>query len=87
MSERSWEYLTDREDITGGMAPDLVGEVELLAQRLADASSVKYVGEPGVEDSVVSGLLTLAEGRWMVWYQEDWRHCIVYIIRVVYWPA
>ena len=87
MSEWSWEYLSSREDITGGMDGELVDEVEQLARRLADAASVKYTGEPGVEESGVSKLLVFAEGRWMVWYQEHWRRRIVYIVRVSHWPV
>lgn len=87
MSEWSWEYLTDREDITGGMAPGLVGELEQLARRLADAAGVKYVGDPAADDDWVSKLLTFAEGRWLVWYQEDWGKRVVYIIRATHWPA
>ncbi|MFD9904494.1 hypothetical protein [Streptomyces sp. NPDC059063] len=64
-----------------------MAEVEQLAQRLADAAAVKYLGEPAVEESGVSGLLTISEGRWLVWYQEHWRRRVVYVVRLAHWPV
>lgn len=82
MTDWCWEYLSSREDIAGGLSPELVAEVEQIAQRLVDAAGVKYLGEPAVEESGVSRLLTFAEGRWLVWYQEHWRRRTVYVVRV-----
>jgi hypothetical protein len=62
MSEWTWEYLPDVEHVVGGLEPDVVLQVEQLAQRLADAAAVKYLGDPPIEESGVSGCLTTPRG-------------------------
>lgn len=82
MNAWSWEYMSDAEYTLGSLPPKLIAEAEYIAQRLVDAADIKYIGEPPVEESGVSGLLNLAEGRWMIWYQEDWRRRKVFIVLV-----
>jgi hypothetical protein len=82
VSDWEWEYLPDTEHVVGGLAPELQAQVERMARRLADAADIKYIGDPPIEDSGVSNVQDLAEGRWMVWYQEHWRHRTVYVLRV-----
>lgn len=82
MTDWRWDYLTDAEHVVAGLAPRHIQAVEHLGQRLADAASAKYLGDPPVEESGVSGVLDIAEGPLMVWYQEHWRHRAVYILRV-----
>lgn len=82
MSDWEWEYLPDPEHVVGGLTPELQAQVERIARRLADAADVKYLGDPPLEDSGVSNVQDLAEGRWMVWYQEHRRHRTVYLLRV-----
>lgn len=82
MSDWDWEYLPNTERVVGGLPSALRQQVESIAVRLADAAAVKYLGDPPVEDSGVSRVQDLAEGRWMVWYQEHRRHRTVYILRV-----
>lgn len=84
MSEWSWEYMSGAEYTLGPLTPDLAAEVARIAQRLTDAASVKYIGEPAIEDSGVSNLLTFGEGPWLVTYQEAWRRRTVYIVGVEY---
>ncbi|MGW3571210.1 hypothetical protein ACWDSL_46280 [Streptomyces sp. NPDC000941] len=86
MSDWTWEYLPDTENVVGGLDPQIKHDVERLAQRLADAAAVKYLGDPPVHESGVSGLLDHAEGRLIVWYQEHRRFTTVFIIRVQHWP-
>lgn len=87
MTEWTWEYLPDAEQVAGGLERVDRAAVEHLAQRLADAASVKYLGDPPVEDSGVSRVLDHAEGRLMVWYQEHRRLRLVFILRVQFWPV
>jgi hypothetical protein len=82
VSDWEWEYLSDPEHVVGGLAPELQAQVERIARRLADAADITYIGDPPIEDSGVSNVQDLAEGRWMVWYQEHWRHRTVYVLRV-----
>lgn len=87
MSDWAWEYLPDTEHVIGGLDPAVRDDVERLAGRLADAASVKYFGDPPIEESGVSPLLDHAEGRLMIWYQEHRRLGLVFIIRVQHWPV
>lgn len=84
MSEWSWEYMSGAEYTLGSLSPNLVAEAERIAQRLTDAASVKYIGEPAIEESGVSNLLSFGEGPWLVTYQEAWRRRTVYIVGVEY---
>ncbi|WP_413801250.1 hypothetical protein [Streptomyces iranensis] len=72
--------------MVGGLDPQIKHDVERLAQRLADAAAVKYLGDPPIHESGVSRLLDHAEGRLIVWYQEHRRLTTVLIIRVQHWP-
>ncbi|ADI07249.1 hypothetical protein SBI_04128 [Streptomyces bingchenggensis BCW-1] len=38
MSDWTWEYLPDAENVVGGLDPQIKHDVERLAQRLADAA-------------------------------------------------
>lgn len=87
MTEWSWEYFPDAEHVVGGLGPADQREVEKLSQRLADAASVRYLGEPAIEDSGVSRVQDHAEGRLMLWYQEHRRLCLVFVLRVQFWPV
>ncbi|GAA1924266.1 hypothetical protein [Streptantibioticus ferralitis] len=87
MSDWTWEYLPDAAHVVGGLDPDVRSDVERLAQRLADAAAVKYLGDPPAEESGVSRLLDHAEGRLIVWYQEHRRFTTIFILRVQHWPA
>ena len=79
MTDWTWEYLPDAEHVVGGLRTDVVAQVEDLAQRLADAAAVRYLGDPSAEQSGVSRLLDYAEGRLIVWYQEHWRLRTVFV--------
>ncbi|MFE5123353.1 hypothetical protein [Streptomyces sp. NPDC056669] len=52
--------------MVGGLNPQIKHDVERLAQRLADAAAVKYLGDPPIHESGVSNLLDHAEGRLIV---------------------
>jgi hypothetical protein len=82
VSSWEWEYLPDPENVVGGLSSELQAQAERIAGRLADAADTKYIGDPPIEESGVSNVQDLAEGRWMVWYQEHWHHRTVYILRV-----
>jgi hypothetical protein len=82
VTDWQWDYLTDATHVVGGLPPEHVQRIERVAQRLADAASVKRLGEPPVEESGVSDVLSIAEGPLIAWYQEHWRHRTVYILRV-----
>lgn len=63
MNDWTWEYLPGPEQVVGGLSAEAKEDVARLAQRLADAASVKYLGDPPVEDSGVSRILDHAEGE------------------------
>jgi hypothetical protein len=86
VSDWTWEYLPDAEHVVGGLNSQVKQDVERLAQRLADAAAVQYLGDPPLHESGVSRLLDHAEGRLIVWYQEHRRFRTVFIIRVQHWP-
>lgn len=87
MSDWTWEYDPSADEVVGGLPEELVQQVAALAQRLADAAGVRHLGDPAVEDSGVSGIRTMAERPWLVWYLEHRRRRIVYIVRVQHWPG
>ncbi|MFE0046922.1 hypothetical protein [Streptomyces albireticuli] len=87
MTDWTWEYLPDAEQVVGGLDPEVKQDVERLAGRLADAASVRHLGDPRIEESGVSRLLDHAEGRLIVWYQEHRRLAVVFVVRVQHWPA
>lgn len=87
MTDWTWEYLPNAEHVVGGLEPQVKYDVEHLAQRLTDAASVRYLGDPGVEESGVSHLLDHAEGRLIVWYQEHRRLATLFVLRIQHWPA
>jgi hypothetical protein len=86
VSDWTWEYMPDAEHAVGGLPPELLAEVEVIARRLADQASVRYLGDPPAEESGVSKLLTFVEGRWMIKYQEVRRMRLILISRAVHWP-
>ncbi|PSK90253.1 hypothetical protein CLV63_12382 [Murinocardiopsis flavida] len=45
MNDWTWEFLPDAENVVGGLEPQVKVDVERLAQSLADAASVKYIGQ------------------------------------------
>ncbi len=87
MTDWTWEYLPNAEHVVGGLEPEIKRDVERLAGRLADAASVRYFGDPPIEESGVSRLFDIAEDRLIVWYQEHRRLATVLIVRVQHWPA
>jgi len=86
VSDWTWEYEPDAEHVVGGLAPRIRADVDALAQRLADAAAVRYLGDPADHDSGVSGIRDHAEGRLIVWYLEHRRLAVVLVLRVQYWP-
>ncbi|MBZ4319699.1 hypothetical protein [Streptomyces huiliensis] len=84
MSDWTWEYLPDAEHVVGGLDPVLRRDVEKLAARLADAASVRYLGDPPSHESGVSRLLDHAEGRLMMWYQEHRRQSTILVVRIAH---
>lgn len=87
MNDWTWEYLPDAKQVVGGLPGELKEDVAFLAQRLADAASVRCLGDPSVEDSGISRVLDHAEGRIIVWYQEHRRLRVVFVLRVQFWPS
>lgn len=63
MTEWTWEYVPDAEQVVGNMAPEIKHDVERLAQGLADAAAVRHLGDAPVAESGVSRLFNHAEGR------------------------
>lgn len=82
MSDWTWEYDPDAQHVIGGLSPGLRREVETLAQRLADAAAVAYVGDPDVEDSGVGRVKFRSQGHLLVAYLEHRRLRLVLIVRV-----
>ncbi|MBV9023519.1 MAG: hypothetical protein JO362_06930 [Streptomycetaceae bacterium] len=87
MSDWTWEYEPDAENVVGGLPSELVEQVAQMAQRLADAAGVKYIGDPPIEESGVSKVFVYTEGILMLWYQEDRRYNAVYILQAIPWPG
>ena len=46
MSDWTWEYDSDSAHVVGGLTPGQSAEVEALAQRIADAVTVRMNGRP-----------------------------------------
>ena len=86
MNEWTWEYDPDAEHVVGDLPSDAKARVESLAQRLADAAAVKYLAEPPIEDSGVSGIKDHAEGRIILWFLEHRRLRLILVLRVQFWP-
>lgn len=82
MSDWSWEYDPSPEERVGNLPGVLQREVAVLAQRLVDAASAQYLGDPPPEDSGVSGVKTFADGPWMIWYLTHRRLRKVLIVQV-----
>jgi hypothetical protein len=87
VSDWSWEYEPDAENVVGGLPSELLEQVARMAQRLADAAGVKYIGDPSIEESGVSKVLVHTEGTLMLWYQGDRRYNAVYILQAIPWPG
>ncbi|MFD7663570.1 hypothetical protein [Streptomyces sp. NPDC059788] len=71
MSEWGWDFFSDEESTLGGLSPEQRSEVEVIAQRLADAAAVKYPHDPLPEEAGSAPLQSIGEGPLMVWYQEQ----------------
>lgn len=69
MSDWTWEYIPDSAHVVGGLTPDQHAEVEALAQRIADAVTVRMIGRPFNPEEAVSGLKSYGEGLVTLWYQ------------------
>ena len=85
MTDWVWEYVPDAEQVVGGLSKQTRLDVERLAQRLADAAAVRYLGDPPVQESGISSILTHAEGDLIVWYLEHRRFASVFVVRVQQW--
>jgi len=62
VSDWTWEYIPDSAHVVGGLTPDQCAEVEALAQRIADAVTVRMIGRPFNPEEAVSGLKSYGEG-------------------------
>jgi hypothetical protein len=82
VSDWTWEYIPDSAHVVGGLTPGQCAEVEALAQRIADAVTVRMIGRPFNPEEAVSGLKSYGEGLVTLWYQEDYRDDTVLISRV-----
>ena len=56
MSDWTWEYIPDSAHVVGGLTPGQCAEVEALAQRIADAVTIRMIGRPFNPEEAVSGL-------------------------------
>ncbi|EGX57891.1 hypothetical protein SZN_20537 [Streptomyces zinciresistens K42] len=87
MSDWTWEYNPDADNVVGDL-PDLHRrDVEDLARRIAEAVGVRRIGHPFDIQESASGVKTHAEGSVMIWYQEDYRDDVVLILRVQHYLA
>lgn len=84
MSDWTWEYSPDAAHVVGGLAPGQIAEVEVLAQRIADAVAVRRIGTPFDEQEAASNLKVHGEGPVLMWYQEYYLFDIVLVVRVQY---
>ncbi|MGW5420197.1 hypothetical protein [Streptomyces sp. NPDC003943] len=88
MSEWTWEYDPDADHVVGdqgdgaNLSPRDRSEAEKIAQELADAASVRYLGPPTQDEPLVSRLKSYARGLLIVWYQEDRRDDVIVVVRV-----
>lgn len=82
MSDWTWEYVPDAAHVVAGLTQPQVGEVERLAERIADAVAVRRIGTPFDVQEAVSNLKTFGEGSIMIWFLEDYREDVVLIVRV-----
>ncbi|MCT4353733.1 hypothetical protein M5362_11390 [Streptomyces sp. Je 1-79] len=87
MSDWTWEYEPDAENVVGGLDKTQRLEVEAIAQRIADAVGVRRIGKPFDITEAASGVRTFAEGAVMVWYQEDYRDDVVLVLRAQHFGA
>lgn len=85
MTDWVWEYVPDADHVVGGLSAQARQDIERLAERLADAAAVRYLGDPPAEESGVSPIRTHAEGDLIVWYLEHRRLASVFVIRVQHW--
>jgi hypothetical protein len=87
VSDWTWEYEPDAENVVGGLSETQTQDVEVIAQRIADSVGVRRVGRPFDIAESASGVQTFAEGPVMVWYQEDYRDDVVLILRAQHFGA
>ncbi|GAB2746664.1 hypothetical protein [Kitasatospora kifunensis] len=101
MADWAWVFEPDADNVVGDTPgganlsePDR-REVEKIAQELADAAAVKYIGPIEYGTSGISPVLTYARGPYLLWYLEDQRGdgegiddgpC-VRILKVAIWPV
>ncbi|MEV5277552.1 hypothetical protein [Streptomyces sp. NPDC051993] len=82
MSDWTWEYNPNAEEVVGGLTDERRAVAEDLARRVAEAIGVRRIGHPFDVRESASGVRTHAEGSIMLWYQEDYRDDTVLILRV-----
>ncbi|GAA2116123.1 hypothetical protein [Streptomyces synnematoformans] len=87
MSDWTWEYEPDAENVVGSLSKAQTQDVEVIAQRIADSVGVRRIGRPFDITEAASRVLTFAEGPVMVWYQEDYRDGVVLILRAQHFGA
>jgi hypothetical protein len=81
VSDWTWEYNPNAEEVVGGLAGEQRAVVEDIARRVAEAVGVRRIGHPFDVQESASGVRTHAEGNVMLWYQEDYRDDTVLILR------
>jgi hypothetical protein len=86
VSDWTWEYSPDAAHVVGGLAPEQVAEVDALAQRIADAVTVRRIGVPVDEQEAASDLKAYGEGSVLLWYhpvdRTNGRHADVKVAAV-----
>jgi hypothetical protein len=82
VSDWTWEYNPNAEEVVGGLTDEQRVVVEDLARRIAEAVGVRRIGHPFDIRESASGVRTYAEGNIMLWYQEDYRDDTVLILRI-----
>lgn len=87
MSDWTWEYNPNAEEVVGGLADEQRAVVEGIARRVAEAVGVRRIGHPFDIRESASGVRTYAEGNLMLWYQEDYRDDTVLVLRVQFLHA
>ncbi|WP_149828167.1 hypothetical protein [Streptomyces tailanensis] len=81
MSDWTWEYCPNAEEVVGGLTDKQRAVVEDIARRIAEAVGVRRIGHPFDIQESASGVRTYAEANVMLWYQEDYRDDTVLILR------
>ena len=87
MSDWTWEYNPNAEEVVGGLTDEQRAVVEGIARRVAEAVGVRRIGHPFDIQESASGVRTYAEENAMLWYQEDYRDDTVLILRIQFLNA